>query len=132
MTPRTARLLEEYEVIDAENLEGMPKATSSQEGGQTNRGVKSPKPQGSEPVTPTSTSSAVRAEKVVTPTSTQSASVFNWTGAKEDVRGVAQVWFGFEDGRLVAVTAGSCVLLYGLSSSPRKVVAKVRGYPWCD
>lgn len=129
LTPRMARLLEEYDVIDGDSPGCSPKTTTRQEGGQTSTGSKSPKPQGSEPPTPTSTSPAAKAEKVITPTSPPTSSAFNWAGAREDVRGVAQVWFGFEDGHLVAVTAGSCVLLYGLSSSPRKVVVKVREYP---
>lgn len=122
------------QVVDGNSsVSGLPRKVSpAQEGGQADTGTKSPKTQGSESLSSMSTSQGGGAEKVATPTSPQSASVFNWSGAKEDMRGVVQVWFGFEDGNLVAVTAGSCLQLYRLSTSPRKEVVKVRGRPWYD
>ena len=132
LTPKMEGLLKEYEIIDGDSdARGLPRKVSpAQEGGQTGSGKGSPKLQGSQSQMSMSTSQGGGAEKVATPTSTQSSTIFSWAGAKEDARAVVQVWFGFEDGNLVAVTASSCLQLYQLSTSPRKEVVKVRGRPW--
>ena len=128
------RLLQEYDIIDEESVvRGQQRKVSpAREGGQVDSGKKPVKTQRSESLTCISASQVGGAERVATSISTQSSSVFSWSGAKEDTRAVVQLWFGFEDGNLVAVTADSCVHLYQLSTSPRKEVVKVRGSPWCD
>ena len=134
LTPRMEHLLQEYDIIGEESVARgqQRKVSPAPEGGQVDSGKKPSKTQRSESLTCISGSQVGGAERVAMSTSTQSSSVFSWTGAKEDARAVVQVWFGFEDGNLVAVTADSCVHLYQLSTSPRKEVVKVRGGPWCN